>query len=94
MLDVILFDPKVQCCVSRQAMPRLCLARNHRGDTSCSVWFGEDQLRMQPAFEHLVNMGTDASASPPEKSAPSMVRARSPLGLSKHAGSFANSEQI
>ena len=49
---------------------------------------------MQPAFEHIVNMGTDASASPPEKSAPSMVRARSPFGLSKPAGSFANSVQI
>ena len=46
---------------------------------------------MHPAFEHIVNMGTDASASPPEMSAPSMVRARSPFGLSKPAGSFANS---
>ena len=32
---------------SRQAMPRLCLglARNHHGDTSCSVGFWDDQLR-------------------------------------------------
>ena len=35
-------------------------------------------------------METDASAHPLEMSAPSMVRARSPFGLSKPAGSFAN----
>ena len=49
-------------------MPRLCLglARNHHGDTSCSV---DDQLRKQPLFDPIVYMGTDASAYPPQMSA-------------------------
>ena len=47
-------------------MPRLCLGleRNHY-DTSCSVGLWDDQLRMQPLFDHIVYMGTDASAYPP-----------------------------